>query len=588
MALALPLVVGLVAVLNRSWHPTGDYAHTGLAIRDVTNHPPLIGVAGRFGPFDNQHAHPGPAMAYLLWPITAVLGGSGSALLVSTTVLHLAALVASVLVARRIGGAALAVIVGAMALLLVRALGAQFFLTPWNPWMPVAAFLLFLVLVVGVVAGNPRYLPWAGFVGTVAAQTHISYMVLVYGILVAVGLFAVEHWRRVRAAEQSPPWARGIVCSLGVLAVMWALPLWDQLRQTRNFSWIVGRFSHPCDPRWWGTECAQPVGLSAAAKAMATELSLSGAWISGARHDPVTARPQVLLLLATIAAVLAAGLVAWRRRDRVSLSLLTVAFGAVLLGLFSTARILGDFYDYVIRWTWPMAALCAAAVLYTLTRSLDLRRYRRPLLLAAGVAVASLSLAATVSAWSVDPPYESDSRSVGALSAQVTDKLSQDTSYLLRWHDPAGLGGIGFGLMLELERHGFSVGTDSWTRFAVGQHRVVAPEQADAVLYIVVGEPSIEEFAARSDDELLASFDPRSAANKARSDAARAQIDKGLAELGRSDLLEQIDNQFGNAALIAAGSELPEALNKAISIYTDLRLPVALFQVPPDAPGFVP
>ena len=587
IALALPLMVGLIAVLNRSWHPTGDYAHTALAIRDVTSHPPLIGVAGRFGPFDNQHAHLGPAMAYLLWPVTAILGGSGTALLIATTVLHLASLIAAVLISRRIGGTALALAIAASGLVLVDALGAQFFLTPWNPWMPVGAFFLFLVLIVGVVCGHLGYAPWAVFVGTFCAQTHISYMILVHGLLGAATVFIA--WRCLHTRNSPLPWVQPALWSALVAVVMWLPPMYDQLRRTHNLSWVVGRFAHPCDPRWWGTECATAVGLRAGAKALASELTLSGAWITGARHDPATTNPNPLLVVLTVVALGGAITAAWRRRDRLSLTLLGVAGVAVLLGLVSAARILGDFYDYVIRWTWPIAAIGAAAVMYSLWRAIPLgdARHRAGRFVVA-LAIAGVSLSATVSASSVDPPYESDSRSVGALSAQVAQKLGPETKYLLRWHDPAGLGGIGFGLMLDLERKGFTVGTDSWTRYAVGQHRVIAENDAGAVLYIVVGEPSINAFAARTDDELLANFDPRTPDDKIRSDAARSTIESSLLALGRTDLLERIDNQFGNAALIAAEAELPDELNVAISVYTDLRLPVALFQVPAGAPAFVP
>ena len=588
LALALPLIVGLVAVANRSWHPTGDYAHTALAIRDVTNHPPLIGVAGRFGPFDNQHAHLGPAMAYVLWPVTTLLGGSGTALLIATTALHLMALVAAVLIARRVGGTGIALAVAGSGLVLVNALGAQFFLTPWNPWMPVCAFFLFLVLIVGIGCGHLGYAPWAVLVGTFCAQTHISYVILVHGLLGAVALFTAWNCWRTRDSPLSRRWVRPAMLSALVAGVMWLPPLYDQLRRTHNLSWVVGRFAHPCDPRWWGTECATAVGLRAGSKALASELTLSGAWITGARHDPVTTNPNPLLVVLTAVALSAAIAAAWRGRDRIPLTLLGVAGLAALLGVVSAARILGDFYDYVIRWTWPIAAIGAAAVIFSLWRALPAGHLRRASGLVAALAIVSVSLSAAVSAWSVDPPYESDSRSVGALSSQVSQKLSPDTKYLLRWHDPAGLGGIGFGLMLDLERKGFTIGTDSWTRYAVGQHRVIAETEAGAMLYIVVGEPSINAFAARTDDELLATFDPRSPANKVRSDAARAEIETGLMALGRTDLLKTIDNQFGNAALIAAEAELPAALNSAISVYTDLRLPVALFQVPAGAPAFVP
>ena len=589
LVLAVPFIVGLLAVVHSGWHPTGDYAHTALAIRDIPAHSPLIGVAGRFGPFDNQHAHLGPAMAYALWPVTQLFGGSGTALLAATITLHLAALIAAVVVARRIGGIGLALAVAAAGAVLIRALGDQFLLTPWNPWMPVVAFLLFLVLVLGVCVGHLRYGPWAVAVGTFCAQTHISYMILVYGLLSMAVVWTAVRWWRLRN-DWHPPMNLGRLAfaSTSTLVSMWIPPIYDQLRRTHNFSWVVGRFGHPCDPRWWGTECASSVGLSSASKALATELSLSGAWITGSKHDPVITRPNLLALAITLIAVAAAAYLTYRNRDKVALALLGVSAAATMLGLLSAARILGDFYDYVIRWTWPIAAFSAVGVIYSVWSGVRTERYRTFAQALALAMVCAVSASASVSAVSVAPPYESDSRSVGGLVAQAATKLSPGTPYLLRWHDPAGLGGIGFGLLFELERSGLTVGTDSWTRYAVGQHRVMPEAAAGAILYIVVGDKSIAQFKQRTDEELLASFDPRSPADKIRSDQARAEIETGLRAAGRNDLLDRIDKQFGNAALIAAGPQLSPALNATISVYTDLRLPVALFQVPAGSPAFVP
>jgi hypothetical protein len=588
VALAAPLAIGLLGVLGDDWRPTGDYAHTAMAVRDVPEHLPLIGVAGRFGPFDNQHAHPGPAMAYALWPVTSALGGSGTALLAATTLLHLGALAAAVLVARRVGGRSYAVAIGAVGVVLVGALGAQFFLTPWNPWIPVLAFFCFLVLIHATVSGHLAAAPWAVAVGTLCAQTHVSYMVLVHGLLAAALVAVLFATWRGRASHRWKQLARPLALSAAVAVLMWLPPLWDQLRGTGNLGWLIGRFTHPCDPRWWADECAQPVGARAAARALAAELNLGGAWISGARHDPATVTPNLVGLALAVIAVAAAVAMTVRRRDRRAAWGLAVAGAAVLLGWLSAARILGDFYDYVIRWSWPIAAYGFAVTVWALWRAIPDRAVLvRRVLAALALAVLAVAVGrAVVHAATVEPPYQADSRSVAALAAAARPQLDADDRHLLRWHDPAGLGGVGFGLLLELERAGLSIGTDWWTRFAVGEHRVLAEDHASSVLWVVVGEPSIERFSQRADAVELARFDPRRADERARSELARQRIEQGLDQLGRTDLLEVLDRQFGNAALIAAAPELPDELDREISIYTDLRLPVALFRVPPGAPIF--
>ena len=85
------------------------------------------------------------------------------------------------------------------------ALAPRFFLEPWNVWVPVFAFALFLVLVWGLVCEHLALLPLAVAVGSHCVQTHISYTVLVAGllgsVLVLAGMVVVAH----RSSERASP-----------------------------------------------------------------------------------------------------------------------------------------------------------------------------------------------------------------------------------------------------------------------------------------------------------------------------------------------------------------------------------------------
>src|SRR6267154_727352 len=69
--LAFPLIVALVELRRPHWYPLLDMAQTEIRVRDIsTGHPPLIGLAGRIGPFGpNGGSHPGPLSFYALWPV---------------------------------------------------------------------------------------------------------------------------------------------------------------------------------------------------------------------------------------------------------------------------------------------------------------------------------------------------------------------------------------------------------------------------------------------------------------------------------------------------------------------------------------
>src|SRR4051812_2043925 len=71
--LSVPIVVALVVLHSPRWYPLLDWAQTEIRIRDVASgHPPLIGLAGRIGPFGaNGGSHPGPISFYVLWSFWA-------------------------------------------------------------------------------------------------------------------------------------------------------------------------------------------------------------------------------------------------------------------------------------------------------------------------------------------------------------------------------------------------------------------------------------------------------------------------------------------------------------------------------------
>ena len=92
--LAFPLIVALVELRRPHWYPLLDMAQTEIRVRDVaTGHPPLIGLAGRIGPFGpNGGSHPGPLSFYALWPVWRLFGGSSYGLFASDVVLDIVAI----------------------------------------------------------------------------------------------------------------------------------------------------------------------------------------------------------------------------------------------------------------------------------------------------------------------------------------------------------------------------------------------------------------------------------------------------------------------------------------------------------------
>lgn len=554
-AILLPLLVGVVAVAGDDWHPTGDMAQAELHVRGFLAHPPLVGAAGRIGTIAEQGSHPGPSLWFLLLPTYRLLGQTGFALEAGVAVVAAAAGIAAVVLARRRGGGgwALAVGIAATVLLLVRSNGPAAFTEPWNPWLALLPFLLYVLLVWAVLGGWRAGLPLALAVGSHCVQCHVGYAVVV----AAVGVVAVGWALRER-------WWRTLGLAALALAVLWAPPIVEQLTasgRSGNLSILLHHFGTPQGPT---------VGVRAAVKATAGQLNVAGPWLVGEGHQP-TDDPSWLGFVAMVGLWAGAAAVAWRRRLLPQLRLHAVLAVAWAAGLVSMARVFGEFYDYVIRWATTLAALVALAVVWTAWGAW------RP---AAGwarragaAAVAGLALFAAVGATGAESSGLRNSELVAALVPELLPHLDPDGRYLVRWSDTVSLDATGVGVLLELERRGVHVGADPHLAAAVLPHRVLAEADATAVLQVLVGDVDPEPGAVE-----VAGADARTPAERARVDRIAAEADALLLAAGL-DELTPVTGRHVIASLV--DPRLPEAVRPLLLELLDLGLPAVAYLVEP-------
>jgi hypothetical protein len=570
-----PAIVAVASNLFVDWHPTGDMSLAELMMRGIPEHPPLVGVAARVGrDINDQGYKPGPSMAYALYPVYLAMFRSSIGVIVSTLVVHAVGVLATLFFVRRWFGWRVAAITALVLAVIVRSLAPGFFLEPWNTWIPVFAYTLFLVLVAGVLLGHHRALPLAVAVGYHCLQTHISYVPLVAGALAPLLVWLVWTTRRTGV------WRRPVAWSAAVSFVMWLPPVIEQLQPgPGNLRRVWEHFTSPPD---------ETVGFRAAFRALAGEFNLAGPFVSGPGRDP-TDDPRWWGFAAFVAVVLV-GLAAWRRHRQHELGRVYVVLGwSTLIGFYATSRVFGTFYDYVIRWTWLLAAFWMVASVWSISLDVDVRRRistagARVIPAVGAGAVFGLALAGSIASAGADLPYRSDSRLVANLGEQLEPALDRDAVYLLRWHDPASLGGTGFGFVLEMEKRGDTLKVDPWAKATVRPYRSMADERdADAVLWFVVGSENIERFAQRGDAELLAEFDPRSAAEVAESDELRVRIEERIEELGRPEWITLLDSQYGHTQVVY-NVDSPADLDTLVNRYNEIRLPGAVFRVPVGAP----
>ena len=494
--LAFPLLVALVELRRPHWYPTLDMAQTEIRVRDVSGgHPPLIGLAGRIGPFGpDGGSHPGPMSFYALWPVWKLFGGSSYGLFASTVVLDIVAIGLALWMALRRGGNGVLLGVAAVLAILMRAYGAYLLTLPWNPYLPVLWWFVFVLALWSVLADDLAMLPVAVIAGSMCTQTHISYLGLVGGLVVVgvLGLvrFAYVHRDDTSARRALWRWS-GFSVLVGV--VLWIPPVIDEVAHSPgNLTVIRDYFSHPPD---------SPIGFGRGIGVLLSQLNPwnllahilvhdgGGLEVTGSRF------PGALLLIAFGASLIGA----WRLRHRALLALDTVLVVALALGLVSSARIFGTVWFYLLLWAWALCALILFAIGWTAvelarTRDASVARFAR---IGSGALIGSavvMSMVFAVQATSVTVQGPRLNETLGAVvgpTATALDHLEaqgQKGPYLVTWlPDAEAIGSAGYGLLNELDRRGFDARAGEAFRPGATRYHVIDDRAPSLEVHLATG-----------------------------------------------------------------------------------------------------
>ena len=563
-------------------------AQAELHVRGFWSHPPLVGAAGRIQNVDGvQGSHPGPALWLATWPVYAALGSGSWALMVSVAAVHLATLVLALWLAWRRGGPVFTIVLAACLTFVVRAGGPGVLTEPWNPWMGLLPFLVFVLAAWCLLERDLWAAPLAVVAGSYSIQAHVGYLLIVVGMLLAVTVVVLRGaWRTDR---RRVAWWFGWAALAG--AVTWLPPLVDQVRRSPgNVSILIDNFRHPDGPY---------LGLGDIAEIVGVQFNLLGPWVFGPGRDSFDAVAIVGFVGLLVPWALAVRS-ARSRRATPELHLHALLGLAWLLAVVSIARIFGPFFEYTVRWLWLLAVLVITASVWTLLRSRrdpevtepevteqaseEAMPARRAIAGVVSIAVVVALLASVQFATRAEPTGAIDSRIVGGLVPEVLDDLDESDHYLLRWWDPAVFGATGFGMVLELERRGFTVGVDPQFAAAALPHRVQPEASASAVLYLVLGEASIERARRTPGLVELGGFEPRDAADRERSDELRVEIERQLTEAGQADRIALLDAYYGQAQLLFNEPAPPPGVRDLLAEYIDLRQPAVMFRAQPGTP----
>lgn len=589
---AVPVLVAVVALRDPRWYPTVDMAQTEMRVRDVFSaHPPLLGLRGRIASYGvNQGSHLGPISFYALAPVHWLLGRGSWALQVSSLVVHLGAVATTLWVARRRGGLGLVLGMAAVLAIVMRAFGAQLLSEAWNPYLPVLWWGVFLLAVWSVACDDLALLPLAVGAGSFCVQTHVSYIgpvfatALVAVVAVALRLRAGRHRPRAPRTEGQPRDGRWALIALGVGLLGWLPPVIEQVATGRegNLSKVVNYFRYSTEPTLGGRE------------GIGRLLFVLDPWRLLTNQTQITglpARGSIIPGLLLVAVWVAAVIVAWRRGHRDLLRLHLVLGVALVAGGLSLSRVIGAPWNYLSLWVWCLGALMLLAIGWTVAVAVvasvpgAATSSTRTIAALVPAAVATAFVALLVGdAASVPVIDESQSTLIGGLAPSVTERLAADDvpgggrsgRFLVTGGDLVYTGAPIFGLVNELERDGFDVGMEPFQEVAVRQHRVLAIEDATAVVHFSTGSDIVRWRAKQAAVE-VAYFDPRDAEERRRSEGLQGAIATSLRRAGLDELAAGTED----IAVIENDPRIDPVLRLELSELRALGVPAAVFVAPP-------
>ncbi len=448
-AVTLPLLIAAVYVLvhfGGSYHANDDNALNEIVVRQLGQRLVLLGPYSR-----GVWSHPGPLFYYLMWIPYRIFGSTSGALMVGAIVMNGLAVFASIVIAHRWGGRPFAIGVGlGFAWLFVR-LPSGLLWNPWNPFVTILPFALFILCMWAAINGDRFALPLGGAIGTFCVQTHILYGGLVAVCLVYTVVLVVVH-RRLPAPDGQPRGMRPLVW-LGIVGlVLWAPPAIEQLIQTPGNLRNTFRYL---------TNGGATKSLVDGMRATFAQFTLRPDWIVGLRPVMAITREPTALGATQVPWLLlpyATALILLGRRGRSPVRSLLLLLGVVVIASIPIlARTVGPMYEYRLRWLWVVAMLVVVATVWGLGLVSAARLPRAVTVgapLTAAVAGCVLVLLGISTLLAADPPGYQESKTVDRLASQIRHHVSP--------RGPIELTGTSFaasldipGIILRLGRAGY-------------------------------------------------------------------------------------------------------------------------------------
>ncbi|MEQ1912407.1 MAG: hypothetical protein ABMA15_26530 [Vicinamibacterales bacterium] len=457
----------------------------------------LLGAYSRF-----QWHHPGPLYFFLLAPFYSLAGAKTAGLHAGAVAMSVASMVVvfAVLMRRR---PTLAVTACAMlALLAWRASEAM--ASPWNPHVTLVPTTALVVVAADVVAGRAAMLPMVALLASLSGQAHIALMpsVLAVGVVAFLRVVVGTSDRNPRSARR-----RSIASAGVVLAVVWALPIYEQLTGSPrgNVTELWQFFAQQ-------SRGSQPLSVAVSAWAdmfvgvLRPDFYVAHGWPfaeSSVRWAEWLSLGELLGLVGVVA-------IGARRRDTfsVALGLLLILVSGV--SLWSATRIDEQVFDHDVFWISGLGVISLALLLDAIFTSTT-RLNGLPRSTAWGVGMLLLGIAATAGVRQLNDVV--DRSFAPAAEANIARALADDLEvYMTAEHIVRPLikidqdaWGYAAGAILDLQKRGRIVSVEEdWVVMFTPRFRVTGHEDAVVTVAMPPEHLRLAERGAR----LISSHEP--------------------------------------------------------------------------------
>jgi hypothetical protein len=152
--------------------------------------------------------------------------------------------------------------------------------------------------------------------------------------------------------------------------------------------------------------------------------------------------------------------------------------------------------------------------------------------------------------------------------------------YLVTWlPDAEAIGSAGYGLLNELDRRGFDVRAGEAFRPGATRYHVIDDRTPTLEVHLATGA-DIANWKRDPRFREVASYDPRSKAERAAFDSLHDQVVAELRRVNQRKLAAQVDD---NLFMLGIVPGVPAPTRKLVTQMLDLSMPMAVFIGPPAA-----